>query len=158
VKALVEAHDGEVAVESSPGRGSRFSFTVALAPEAARPAESRGVLVVDDDADLRGAFADILADAGFPVATASNGEEAFAALRTGRRPGVILLDLLMPVMNGFEFRKAQRNDPAFAAIPTVVISASAEIDSRRGELEGTEVLRKPIDPEALVALASRWCH
>jgi signal transduction histidine kinase/CheY-like chemotaxis protein len=158
VKALVEAHDGEVAVESSAGRGRRFSFTVALASEGARPGESRGVLVVDDDADMRGAVADVLADAGFPVATASNGEEALAALRSGRRPGVILLDLLMPVMNGFEFRKAQRNDPAFAAIPTVVISASAELDARRGELEGTEVLRKPVDMEALVALASRWCN
>jgi PAS domain S-box-containing protein len=158
VRALVEANGGDVSVDSAPGHGSRFSFTLPAAEmrQRERPAESARVLVVDDDSDARGALADVFEEAGYSVATAANGAEALDALRAGEPPSVILLDLVMPVMNGFEFRRAQRQDPAFAGIPTVVLTGSVEGQTRRSELEGTEILTKPVDIQDLVALAARW--
>jgi CheY-like chemotaxis protein len=83
----------------------------------------RRVLVVEDEPDVREPVAQLLAVAGFEVAAAANGLEALRLARSSP-PDVIVLDLMMPVMNGWEFRRAQRADPALAAIPVVVVSAS----------------------------------
>ena len=81
------------------------------------------VLIVEDDSDLRDMMAELLGLEGFTAVTTANGREALASLQTTGHPGVILLDLMMPVMDGYEFLHTQRQDPRFAAIPVVVLSA-----------------------------------
>src|SRR5690242_695856 len=85
--------------------------------------EVREVLVVEDDSDLRESLSQALRDHGFAVTPASNGQQALDLLRSGTRPTVILLDLMMPVLNGWELRDALREDPVLSGIPQLVISA-----------------------------------
>src|SRR3954470_23175677 len=82
------------------------------------------VLVVDDDQDIREALCDLLADAGYRAASVANGKEALIYLKSGELPCVILLDLMMPVMDGWEFRRQQQGDPRLSKIPVVVITAA----------------------------------
>jgi CheY-like chemotaxis protein len=99
------------------------------------------VLVVDDDSSLQRVFARFLAQEGFVAATASNGQEALKYLRGGGIADVILLDLRMPVMDGWAFRREQRADPLLASIPVIVLSgADAE---RVPELEAAAAFEKP---------------
>jgi CheY-like chemotaxis protein len=99
---------------------------------------TRSVLVVDDDEALREAVAEALADEGFTVSCCAHGQDALTVLRSGLRPDVILLDLMMPVMDGWAFREEQSRDPALAAIPVVVVTAA-------------HPLPKPIDARAIVS-------
>ena len=113
--------------------------------------DTRRIMVVDDDPDIREALADILKDKGFDVATAANGAEALDLLASGPLPHVILLDMMMPVMNGFEFRLAQKMAEELAPIPVVIITAGA--DDRTGDLGAAAVLRKPLNlPRLLEAI------
>jgi CheY-like chemotaxis protein len=87
--------------------------------------ESRGrVLVIEDERDIRDALAEALSFEGYDVVVACNGRDALRCLRGGPLPDVILLDLVMPEMSGWEFRQVQVHDPALAGIPVVVVSAS----------------------------------
>src|SRR5689334_6104245 len=79
------------------------------------------ILVVDDDEDILEALRDLLRDEGYDVVAARDGRTALERLRGGLRPRLILLDLMMPTMNGYEFRREQRADPALAGIPTIVV-------------------------------------
>src|SRR5262245_62354165 len=81
------------------------------------------VLIVEDDADLRDMMAQLLSMQGFKAATVANGREALDYLRSGSRPDLILLDLMMPVMDGWEFRRQQVADPELAGVPVVILSA-----------------------------------
>ncbi len=115
-----------------------------------------GVLLVDDDADIREVVQMVLEIHGYRVTTASDGAEALAHLRGGARPCLILLDIMMPVMSGPEFRAAQLCDPALAKIPVVVLSGDTRAPDRAATLQ-TEVLKKPIELPALVNLVGRFC-
>jgi CheY-like chemotaxis protein len=97
---------------------------------------ARRVLVVDDDRDNRELLVELLASEGYLVSSASDGRRALAEARA-MRPDVILLDLMMPVMNGWEFRDAQLRDPDLARVPVVVVSAFEDT------LEVEAILRKP---------------
>jgi CheY-like chemotaxis protein len=105
--------------------------------------------VVDDDPDIIDALADVLTGAGYEVVSAGHGGEALEYLRKHAAPALILLDLFMPVMNGWEFLQQFEKDPALAPIPVIVISASREPWSylRRKDL----VLRKPLQMDLLLA-------
>lgn len=105
-------------------------------------------MIVDDDRDIREALADVLQDEGFDVATAANGAEALKVLASGPLPNVILLDMMMPVMDGFEFRLAQKMAEELAPIPVVIITAGA--DERSRDLEAAAVLRKPLNMSRLL--------
>src|SRR5919206_1695644 len=91
------------------------------------------VLVVEDDFAIRETLRELLEDEGYRVAWAANGKEALARLHE-RAPRVILLDLMMPVMDGWEFRVAQQRDPALASIPVVVISADHGLEQKVSSL------------------------
>jgi CheY-like chemotaxis protein len=114
------------------------------------------ILIVDDDADIREALLDVLSDHGYAVSAVSNGREALDYLQTGERPCLILLDLMMPVMNGSQFRTAQLSDPQLRDLPVLVISAGNDVDARSKAL-AAECMRKPLDLTRLLAVIARHC-
>jgi CheY-like chemotaxis protein len=115
------------------------------------------VLIVEDDADLREMMAQLLFLEGFRSATVSNGREALAYLHDGtERPEVILLDLMMPVMDGWEFRRLQQADPAVADVPVIVLSALDA--SRASDVNAEAFLKKPLDFDRLIQLVRQYCE
>jgi CheY-like chemotaxis protein len=110
---------------------------------------TKKLLIVDDDDALREALADALALEGFDVECCVHGADALARLRAGLRPDLILLDLMMPVMDGWAFRAAQLTDPALAAIPVVVITAAGPLEP---PIDARHVLHKPFRIEELVGV------
>ncbi|HUR35784.1 MAG TPA: response regulator [Vicinamibacterales bacterium] len=113
------------------------------------------VLIVEDDADLREMMAQLLSLEGYRAETAANGRDALRYLERGDHPDVILLDLMMPVMDGWEFRRRQAQDPAISNVPVVVLSALDP--SRAADLGGTAFLKKPLDFDRLLELVRRFC-
>ncbi len=116
------------------------------------------ILLVEDDEALREALAEVLADEGYRVDCAANGREALDQLNRSPAvsPDLILLDLVMPVMDGWAFREAQRENGRLAHIPTVVLSASFPPDSPRMRSLGAEaVLSKPVSIDRLVRALQR---
>ena len=110
---------------------------------APRPGLEKTILVVDDDFALREALCAALEGEGFSVVGAGNGREALEHLRHEDPPCVVLLDLMMPVMNGWEFRAEQRQDPKLANIPVIVLSAfSRATDEELRDVK--RFLRKPV--------------
>lgn len=108
------------------------------------------VLVVEDDDCARKALAMLLND-DYDVVEAANGREALAMLAKGARPDVILLDLVMPQMDGWEFMKRQRADWRLCTVPTIVMSGIASHDPRCMEMPVVRFLQKPYTPEQLIA-------
>jgi CheY-like chemotaxis protein len=132
--------------------------TAAPGPSSGPPpaAADCAVLIVDDDRDIRETLEEILGYEGYTVATAKNGVEALEKARAVR-PSVILLDLFMPVMDGAEFRRRQRADPAIGDIPVVVVSAAANIEDRVRGLDVDARLEKPLRIEQLFEVVARYC-
>jgi CheY-like chemotaxis protein len=115
------------------------------------------VLVVEDDPDIRATICEALEDNGYATAGAGNGVEALAYLRSAaEKPCLILLDLMMPVMDGQTFRAEQRADPAFADIPVVVISAYRDVEKYADEL-AADCLPKPVRLDTLLETARKHC-
>ena len=112
------------------------------------------VMVVDDDADIRDVLVTVLEDAGFRVVTAANGLEALARLQEGPLPSVVLLDLMMPVMDGYAFRALQQDDPMLNAIPTLVLTAGA-VTPRVEALNTAGIIKKPVGRAALIHVIRR---
>ncbi|HEY3109037.1 MAG TPA: response regulator, partial [Chloroflexota bacterium] len=99
-------------------------------PQLAQPVDAstdtKTILVVEDDDDIRDSLTTLLIVSGFRVLSARNGREALAVLNECERPAVILLDLMMPEMDGWSFRAAQLRDPETAEIPVIVLTAHAD--------------------------------
>lgn len=114
------------------------------------------VLVVDDDLDIREALAEILEEHGATVTTAIHGEDALAKLRVGPRPNVILLDLMMPVLDGRGFCERLRSEGDFAELPIVVLSADREVEAIACELGAATCLPKPVDLDRLIDAIDRY--
>ena len=113
------------------------------------------ILVVDDDPGIQRVMTKFLKLEGFTSAVAANGEEALAYLRGGGDACVIVLDLRMPVMDGWAFRKEQRLDPSLARIPIVVLSG---VEAERiPELEAVAAFRKPVSFPAVLDVVRRLC-
>ena len=128
-------------------------------PRARAVAGSRRILIVEDDADLREALGEILRDEGYEVGIAAHGAKALELLRGDfQRPALILLDLTMPVMNGWQFRAEQRRDPGLSGIPVVVLSAGDHLPEQMAPLGIQEYVRKPIELERLLAAIGRHCR
>jgi len=117
-------------------------ITLAGPREVPAPGEIR-LLLVEDDSSIRFALSDMLTDEGFDVTTVVNGRDALAQLHQAAPPDVILLDLMMPVMDGWEFRVEQRADPLLASIPLLAMSADLSAKARAIAADG--YIRKPID-------------
>lgn len=112
-------------------------------------------MVVDDEKDPRESVCEWLSAQGYAVVPARDGADALRQLRAsdGHKPDVILLDLMMPVMNGWQFREQQARDPELASIPVVVITANRDT---RG-IEADDTLFKPVNPEHLLQVVERCC-
>jgi CheY-like chemotaxis protein len=108
------------------------------------------VLVVDDEKDIRDAVSEILTSEGHRAIGAGDGAEALSQLRA-HHPDVVLLDLMMPGMNGWDFRAAQKGDPDVSAIPVIVVSALA----RDPAFDAEAYLEKPFRIDALLAEVRR---
>ena len=110
------------------------------------------ILIVDDDNDVRSALSEMLEEEGFAVEGAHNGREALAYLRAGgAHPAVILLDLMMPGMDGWDFRSEQMRDPKLAGVPVVIVSASGfSHESIRTQFRPAAYVEKPIERKALL--------
>jgi CheY-like chemotaxis protein len=116
------------------------------------------VLVVDDDADLRESVQVLLTLRGYRVRTAADGAEALAWLeRADAAPCLTLIDLMMPVMDGFTLRARMCADPNLAAIPVVIITGAGVLATQRGAELRAPVLRKPVDLTALLATVASFC-
>jgi len=123
-----------------------------------RKASGQGVLVIDDDADIRGALVDALEDEGYRAMSAANGLEALEVLRIlPTPPSVILLDLMMPVMDGWQFCAEQQRDPLLSKIPVVVVSAIRNVMEEASQVSASAYLRKPFLLKELLEMVDRFC-
>ena len=113
------------------------------------------VLIVEDDTDVREFMDVLLSTHGFETMTAANGREALERMRA-RRPCLVLLDLMMPVMDGWQFRAEQLREPAIADVPVVCVTAVAEASERIAGLQAP-CLRKPVEFQALLDVVQSVC-
>jgi CheY-like chemotaxis protein len=113
------------------------------------------ILIVDDDEDILAAVSGALEDEGYGTACATNGAVALAYLKSSPPPCMILLDLMMPVMDGWAFRHEQKQDPDWAGICTTVMTAFKNLQDRA--VEADHFLPKPLRVEALLELVAECC-
>jgi CheY-like chemotaxis protein len=111
---------------------------------------------VDDDADSRGFLVTVLTSLGYSVTTAIDGEDALTVAKE-QHPCLILLDLMMPVMDGFEFRAAQMRSPDLAETPVIVVSAIGTDNQLTRRLGSVATVQKPIDVDVLLDTVSVYC-
>lgn len=118
----------------------------------------RHILLIEDEPDLRETLKDLLELIGFQVETAANGREGLRKLESAGNPCLIMLDLMMPVMNGWQFLETIRKDPqpGRAAIPVVVVSAALDMADIQAQY-GCRSLSKPVDIDKLLDLAHEHC-
>jgi CheY-like chemotaxis protein len=115
------------------------------------------ILVVDDDVDIRDATCLVLEHSGYRVVAACNGEEALRLLREDGQVDLILLDMMMPVMDGWGFRRSQPEGPAFVKIPVIVLTGDGRASAKAAAIGAAGYLKKPLDLDDLLALIARHC-
>lgn len=109
------------------------------------------ILIIEDDQNIRSSLEHILKSAHYDVLTADNGLSALEMLELkSRLPDLIILDLMMPIMNGFEFRAAQQKDPRFSKIPVILLTANDKLVEFKEKLQAFEFLNKPVDVKDLL--------
>ncbi len=119
--------------------------------------DTKPVLIVEDNIDIRIAMKVLLELEHYTVVTAENGDEALQLLRDGLEPALILLDLTMPVKDGFQFRAEQIEDPRLARIPVAIYSGASDVEERAASLGVTAFFHKPVEIDQLVDLVHRQC-
>jgi CheY-like chemotaxis protein len=116
------------------------------------------ILIVEDDADIREVLRDLLKSEGYLVECAENGKEAIETLRAATAlPQLILLDLMMPIMDGYAFRREQESDPRLILIPVILLTADRDIEAKREQLGARSFIRKPFDIDQAMATIARHC-
>jgi CheY-like chemotaxis protein len=123
--------------------------------------DKKTVLLIDDDADLIDRFKDVFEMEDFNVFTASNGKEALDMLKTmpeSELPDLIMLDYMMPIMNGEKFSQVRQNDPRLKKIPVVLMTANGDIASIMRKVHVNAYLEKPMDIENVLRLAGNFVN
>jgi CheY-like chemotaxis protein len=121
--------------------------------------QTREILVVEDDPAITSSLTETLLEEGFEVGAAANGREALERLRSGLRPAAIILDLMMPVMDGWDFRSEQLKDPALRDIPVVVVTAAGfSHDTIRTQFGDVGLVPKPVPLSDLLDALGRACN
>jgi CheY-like chemotaxis protein len=115
------------------------------------------ILIIEDDRDLREALTGLLEGAGYRAVAVENGLAAIQHLQHHEAPALILLDLMMPLFDGYQFRREQLRDPSTAAIPILVITGSAD-DRRLGDMGAVGCLLKPLDAGPVLEAVARHCR
>lgn len=115
----------------------------------------QSVLVVEDDEDIRTAMIDILESEGYHAVSATNGQEALELLRKINKPCLVLLDMMMPIMNGREFLDKIMEDSILAPIPVLIVSAIADKSDTEGAVG---FLKKPVDIDMVLKMVDRYCN
>ena len=111
----------------------------------------RKILIVEDDPSIRNSLREILEGQGYEMDVAKNGLEAFRVLtEKGFVPDLMILDLMMPEMNGFEFRELQMEDPRFSHIPVILLTANNRFQEYKEPLKAFEFLNKPLEVDDLI--------
>ncbi len=108
------------------------------------------VLIVEDDPEVRESLRRLLSDEGYEVTTAAEGQEGLERLHAQPQPCCVVLDLMLPNMDGFEFRVRQMGDPEVAAIPVIVLSAGGDVERKVAHLGVAASLTKPPDFDRLL--------
>jgi CheY-like chemotaxis protein len=117
---------------------------------------AKAIWIVEDDKEIREVTLELFEMEGYDVKAFANGREALDALEESERlPNLILLDLMMPVMDGWEFRRRQLADSRLNKIPVVVATADGGALPKAAELGATELIRKPLDIEELLSLVAK---
>ena len=118
----------------------------------------RTVLVVEDDREVRDAITEVLADHEYKAVPASNGAEALEQLRAGSvMPCLILLDVMMPTMDGWAFRAEQQRDPSVKDIPVILLSAHTDVRVAATQMQAAGFLAKPVAIDSLLDTVERFC-
>ncbi len=115
------------------------------------------ILIVEDDPEIREDLGALLESEGYSVVQAANGHEALQTLRSQPAPCLILLDLMMPVMNGWDFRAVQLADPVLQAIPTVVLTGAPLTPDDTERLRVSALVTKPFGLKPLLQVIERYC-
>jgi CheY-like chemotaxis protein len=113
------------------------------------------VLIVDDDKDNRGLLAELLESAGYFVCAAENGAHAVATLQAGLDPDLVLTDLMMPVMSGWDLCETLKKTPAWRSVPIIVLCGMAA--EQRGKLQVDDAFEKPVDVNKLLQRIGELC-
>lgn len=118
----------------------------------------KSVIVIEDDFEIRNTLCDVLEAEGYDVHGAENGQVGLDVLKGLKElPGLIIVDLMMPVVDGYEFRNQQLKDQRISLIPTVLFSADGQLSAKAQAAGITEFIKKPIDLEDLYALVKKYC-
>ena len=118
---------------------------------------NKRILIIDDSADIQGLLKILLESKGYTIECSSNGEEALRMLDSSEDlPGLILLDLRMPIMDGTTFLGLKRGTARLRNIPTVVMSGDEDIELRRIETNADDILKKPLNIRSLLEVLERW--
>lgn len=115
------------------------------------------ILIIEDDADLARLEAEVLESAGYRTVIAANGYEALNQLRTSEHPDLILLDMMMPVMDGWKFREEQQKLPDVASIPVVVVTADGDARAKAASIHAAGHAVKPISIDSLLDAVEQIC-
>ena len=120
--------------------------------------DSKRIFVVEDDLHIRESLTEVLEIEGFNVFSAVNGQEALDILRSGEKADLILLDLMMPIKDGFQFKAEQEVDPLISHIPVIIMSANGNMSAKKELGVVKEFLKKPIDLDALLSTINRYLN
>jgi PAS domain S-box-containing protein len=162
-QGIVQAHGGKIGVESRKGEGSTFYILLEAAAPARKGAikvrpKDGPVLVVDDDEPFRTEIVEVLQRSGYAVVSAGDGREALEYLRGDNTPALVILDMMMPLMEGWSLFEAVKRDPRLASVPIVLLTCVDDNEDDIPRLDVSGYLNKPVRMKKLLSIAAEHCR